>query len=602
VITACAYEYRNGILINVHKKDIHVRVSDCVPLEAVLKPDYSFCDDLIVTFKNEQANPPGSVYTWDFGDGTPLVTSNDPFGAVTHPYADTGAYKVKLKVVLAGQCESETVTVANVFPGFFPGFVAGGTCLLLPISFVDATSATYGVANKWRWNFGDESSQADTSLASNPSWKFSSTGIKDVQLIVESSKGCRDTITRQVEVKDRPDILLAFKDTLICSIDTLELKANGNGLFNWTAPTPAILRQNTPTPLVWPKSTTTYQVTLNENGCVNTENVRVRVVDYVTLDAGPDSTICLTDTAVLNPSGDGLRFSWTPTATLDNPSSKNPRAVPTMTTTYLVTASIGKCRAFEDVTIRTIPYPVANAGNDTIICYADDATINASIVGSRFNWSPISTLSNPSVLNPVASPTRTTTYVLRAYDTLGCPKPGVSDITVTVRPQILAFAGNDTSIVIGQPLKLGGTGAPAYNWSPSTGLSNTDISNPIALVNDNITYIMRGYTEEGCEAFDTINVKVFKTQPDIFVPNAFNPTGIKNPVFRPIPVGISSLDYFRVYNRWGQLVFQTSQVGKGWDGSIAGKAQDAGTYVWMVSGRDYTGKTVARRGTLVLLR
>jgi len=122
------------------------------------------------------------------------------------------------------------------------------------------------------------------------------------------------------------------------------------------------------------------------------------------------------------------------------------------------------------------------------------------------------------------------------------------------------------------------------------------------MINDNTTYIMRAFTEEGCEGFDTISIKVFKTQPDIFVPNAFNPTGTKNTVFRPIPVGISSLDYFRIYNRWGQMVFQTTEIGKGWDGRLAGKNQDAGTYVWMVSGKDYTGKTVVKRGTLVLLR
>jgi gliding motility-associated-like protein len=57
-----------------------------------------------------------------------------------------------------------------------------------------------------------------------------------------------------------------------------------------------------------------------------------------------------------------------------------------------------------------------------------------------------------------------------------------------------------------------------------------------------------------------------------------------------------------VYNRWGQLVFQTTQFGKGWDGSINGSVQNTGTYVWMVSGKDYTGKSVIKRGTAVLIR
>jgi CHU_C Type IX secretion signal domain len=228
--------------------------------------------------------------------------------------------------------------------------------------------------------------------------------------------------------------------------------------------------------------------------------------------------------------------------------------------------------------------------------------LNASIVGSRFNWSPISTLNNSSLLNPIATPRATTIYILRAYDTLGCPKPGISEVEVRVRDRIVAFAGNDTSIVIGQPLQLKGTGADAFEWTPPIGLDQRNISTPIARVNDNTSYILRAFTEEGCQAFDTINIKVFKTQPDIFVPNAFNPTGTKNVIFRPIPVGILSLDYFRVYNRWGQMIFQTTEIGKGWDGTLAGKNQDAGAYVWMVSGKDYTGKTVVKRGSMVLIR
>ena len=112
---------------------------------------------------------------------------------------------------------------------------------------------------------------------------------------------------------------------------------------------------------------------------------------------------------------------------------------------------------------------------------------------------------------------------------------------------------------------------------------------------------MEAFTEEGCFATDTINIKVFKTQPDIFVPNAFAPGG-RNRILRPIPVGISEFAYFRVYNRWGQLVFHTTEAGRGWDGTIAGKNQDAGTYVWMVRGKDYTGKTISKKGTAVLIR
>ena len=600
VITVCAYEYRNGVLINVHRKDIHMKVSDCIPLQALLKPDYSFCDDFAVTFKNEQINPAGSLYIWEFGDNTGSDTTSDPEGRMPHRYADSGTYKVKLKVILAGQCVDSTTTFAKVYPGFYPGFSTFGTCYLTPIQFFDTTRTRYGRVSKWNWDFADQTSSTDTSRAQNPNWKYGSTGLKKVQLIVESDKGCIATVFKDVDVRDKPPITLPFKDTLICSIDTLQLQATGNGIFTW-ATDPTLINNNSATPLVFPKKTTTYQVTLNENGCINTDVLRVRVVDFVTLDAGADSTICLTDTVQLRPITDGLQFSWTPAASLNNSTLKNPLAAPTSTTTYLVRASIGKCNATDNITLKTVPYPYVNAGKDTVLCFEDTAQIKASIIAFQFTWFPVNTLSNPGRLDPLAFPARTTTYTLLAYDTLGCPKPGVDQIKVTVRNRINAFAGNDTAIVVDQPLQMSGTGAEFFKWSPSVGLNNSTIASPIAILKDDVSYAMKASTPEGCFGIDTIHVRVFKTRPDIFVPNAFAPGG-RNKMLRPVPVGISKLEYFRVYNRWGQLVFQTNEARKGWDGTVAGKEQDGGTYVWIVQGKDFTGKTVSKKGTAVLIR
>lgn len=603
VITVCAYEYRNNILINIHRKDIHVGVSDCVPLKALLKPDYSYCDDFLVTFKNEQLNPSGSIYIWQYGDGSKPDTTTDIEGRVQHQYADTGLYEVKLKVILAGQCIDSTTTKAAVFPGFYPGFRSVGTCILLPLQFIDTSSSRYGSPSKWRWNFGDETTLADTSNSPTPNWKYSTTGFKNVQLIVESSKGCRDTVTVRTEVRDKPPIDFTFRDTLICSIDTLQLHGIGNGAWSW-APGPYLYNQNTADPFVYPKTTTLYEATLNENGCINKDVVRVRVVDFVTLDAGPRDTICLTDTTQLRPITDGLYFSWSsnPLSPINDSTLKEPLVAPVGNTVYTVIASIGKCSASDNVSIITIPYPIARAGLDTIICFEDTASLHASMVGASFYWSPTNTLGTPQSLSTLAWPLTTTDYILKVYDTLGCPKPGIDTVQVFVRDEIHAFAGNDTSIVIGQPLQLRGTGAELIEWQPSFFLNRNDVSTPVAMLDDHMTYIMRAYTPEGCHDFDTINIRVFQTSPEIFVPNAFRPTGNRNNVLRPIAVGMTTLNYFRVYDRWGHMVFHTTQIGYGWDGRIAGKLQSTGTYVWMVSGTDYTGKNVTRKGTAILIQ
>lgn len=206
------------------------------------------------------------------------------------------------------------------------------------------------------------------------------------------------------------------------------------------------------------------------------------------------------------------------------------------------------------------------------------------------------------MLDPKAYPTQTTAYNLLVYDTIGCPKPGISRVIINVNPPIIAFAGNDTSIVVGQPLQLKGSGAPSFLWTPELGLNRNDIQDPVAQLSQNQTYIMKTYSEAGCFAYDTIHIKVFTTAPDIFVPNAFTPGHSSNNIFRPIPVGISKIEYFRVFNRYGMLLFNTSQIGKGWDGTFNSKQQDVGTYVWMVEGTDYIGKRVSKKGTVVLVR
>jgi gliding motility-associated-like protein len=301
---------------------------------------------------------------------------------------------------------------------------------------------------------------------------------------------------------------------------------------------------------------------------------------------------------------DGLKFLWSPAATLDDPTKKNPTAVPVdAVTNYTVTASIGKCNASDIMTVRTVPYPFVNAGPNVTICYDDTTQLNANMTASSFTWSPVNTLINANTLNPLAYPLTTTRYIITVTDVLGCPKPFRDTIIVSVRPKIKAFAGNDTAIVVGQPLQLNATGSILYSWSPATGLNKTDVHNPVATLSDNMTYILRAYTPESCEGFDTINIKVFKTNPDIFVPNAFTPGKHTNNLFRPAATpGINRLEFFRVYNRWGQLVYSTTQIGAGWDGTIAGKPQDSGTFVWIVQGTDFTGKKVFKKGTMILIR
>ena len=105
-----------------------------------------------------------------------------------------------------------------------------------------------------------------------------------------------------------------------------------------------------------------------------------------------DTTICSNDTIALNIVSDGLKYTWTPASSLSNAGEKNPIAVTSATTTYEVLAEIGSCSAKENITVSTVNYPVAIAGNDTMICFQTPATLHGITNGSSFTWSPQTTL------------------------------------------------------------------------------------------------------------------------------------------------------------------------------------------------------------------
>jgi len=120
---------------------------------------------------------------------------------------------------------------------------------------------------------------------------------------------------------------------------------------------------------------------------------------------------------------------------------------------------------------------------------------------------------------------------------------------------------------------------------------------------DSIRYRVLVFNDIGCVDSSFVKVTVFKTNPYVFVPTGFTPNGDGlNDVVRPIAVGVKEIKYFRVYNRWGQMVFSTTTNGHGWDGRINGAPQGSNVFVWMVGAVDYTGKNITLKGTVTLIR
>ncbi len=106
----------------------------------------------------------------------------------------------------------------------------------------------------------------------------------------------------------------------------------------------------------------------------------------------------------------------------------------------------------------------------------------------------------------------------------------------------------------------------------------------------------------GCESFDDITIQVYQA-PEIYLPNAFTPNGDGlNDLYKGKPVGIREFKYLKIFNRFGQQVFYTTDFLNGWDGTFNGKQQNSGVYVVIASGIDYRGLVVERQGTVMLIR
>lgn len=194
------------------------------------------------------------------------------------------------------------------------------------------------------------------------------------------------------------------------------------------------------------------------------------------------------------------------------------------------------------------------------------------------------------------------TYSLQfnAVSTDGCYSSTYSMIAEV--PGTLANAGKDTLIAALQLLQLEASGGLYYQWQPATGLSDSEIYNPVALLTQDTKYKVVVTDDYGCASEDEIFIKVYKG-PDIYVPNAFTPDNDgRNDRLEYVAPGISQLNYFRVYNRYGQLIFQTREGNKFWDGTINGRQQPPGTYVYEISVTDYNGKVHAKKGVVMLIK
>lgn len=341
-------------------------------------------------------------------------------------------------------------------------------------------------------------------------------------------------------------------------------------------------------------------------GCLDT--LYAKLVDTLTVRAvaGPDRLSCNNSPVPIGiPPKPGLVYSWSPTIGLSNASIANPTASPSITTTYIVSVRSrgGGCLTTDTVVVKAsvIQDSIRLLGKAAFCIDNNDSAVLFVQPTNSIQWyrdaAPISGATNIRY-----KVNQSGTYHAVLSNTDGCVVSTEKKTIVIdrARPGItypLEYA------VVNLPLRLNArTFGSSVLWNPGFSLDGVTNVSPLFKGTQEQQYTITITTNTGCITVDTQAVKIIKGV-EIYVPTAFTPNGDGlNEILRPTLMGISEFHFFRVYNRWGQLVFETSTKYKGWDGKLGSTRQATGVYVWVAEGKGVDGQTYTKRGTSVLVR
>jgi gliding motility-associated-like protein len=585
-------------------------------------PGFTTSDSCVsnnIVFTDTSTNVYGTLtnWYWNLDNGGPgVITQN-----TSYTYTTPGPKIIKFIVKSQFGCESDTLVKTvrvRARPSVDFNFT-DSVCFGTPTSFFENCSLSDGPVNYWSWTYSDS---AFATTVENPTHVFTSPGAHTVTLTASGtgSNACLgSTVTKPVFVVDKPRARM--RQIIICEQQPAQLfdssfTPDGTAITNWwwDLGNGQFSTQQNPTVIYTGSGPRVIRhVVRNARGCLSdTTDINLNIADkpvpgfLMTAPLCDNDRITFTDTStVVNGTVSQWQWSYAGITFANTQQASNSFGPGNQTVQLTVTSSLGCVSAVsvQSFFMKTKPRAAINFGDTCkfapVIFTANENPTNIGI--TQWNWSFGDGQSGQG------SPVSHTYLANGAYNislfgisTEGCPTdtiPGTVNVYGTD-----AFAGNDTIAAANQPIRLNASGGVSYEWTPSEGLSATNIPNPIATVESDKTYYLRAYTPEGCESFDTINIKIYKG-PEIYVPTAFTPNndGL-NDVIKPICIGLRTFISFTVFNRYGERVFITSAEFDGWDGMYKGARQPSGTYVWIASGIDFRGNPLTRKGSFMILR
>jgi len=538
------------------------------------------CVDDSLQFINDSFG--GSMYMWDFGDGT----VSDEFEP-KHAYSNTGTYDVVLIIMDSVSCvfsDTDSIQV-TVNPG--------------PIAIVPTyPRVCVGDQVQLSASGGDTYSWSPATGLSDPNIADPIATVTELKTYVVSVEDSCGVDTAWVTLRVFPDNTDAIEDTSICQGLSGDLWASGGVSYNWS---PAFYLNNTtiPNPTVSPDSTIDYTLSIIDSfGCEKEYEVTVFVDGFIPqVEAWGDTSVCAGDRVLLTASG-APNYEWFPKDNVLSPFLNSTPAYPEETTTYVVIVE-NSCGAASDsvkITINPINLIVSA---DTAVCFGDTVTLSAS--GSyTYKWSGPS-LEVPSFsANPSIIPAESGWYLIEGSNLENCSKQDSVYVEVFPVPNLNINSNEDTITGLENVLLVAESNAQNY-WSSEGYLPCIACDSIRVYPRERTVYKVTALDSNGCYLSDSIEVSPVSL---IYTPNAFSPDGDGiNDLFKVQGHHIDEYQ-IRILNRWGEEVYRSNDISTGWNGKKFNTGDDSpiGTYTYRIEYSVYPIQELFEVGTVNLLR
>jgi gliding motility-associated-like protein len=555
-------------------------------------------------------------YLWDFGDGT-IVQATDTFSV--HEYKRPGVYVPRLIAKDDNGCATpvilaDKIVIDSLYLSLnnLPGKICTPKDILFNPVVVNIAADQAQQSLIYHWDFGT-GSKADTSNIKTPSFVYQQPGNYSVSLKVQSPYGCVKEVKADVVALQGLGGQINGPSE-ICQESTAQFTGTtqlpGQPLWRWVFDDGTIIEEQNPPSKKYDKAGSfSIQLIVDNKGCADTVTRTLEVHPKPAVSLSVKQASLCEGSGINITAGGGNSYTWSPAAGLNSATGATVTASPLNNTDYVVTAiSAYGCENTDTVKIAVVHPFQLQLATEAAVCFGESIPLKAS-GAVTYQWIGNTTdLNNTAIPNPVATPSNTITYTVAATGENQCFSDTAS-IKIIVKPVPSVDAGPGAEILAGATYQLQATASNdvvKWDWSPAKYLSCLNCATPKATPLEPMNYTVTVSNAQGCTASDTVSVKLFCSESRINIPNAFTPNndGINDQFFIK-GQGITTLNHLRIYNSWGTLVFERTNLkiddkSAAWDGKYKGEPVPMGVYVYFVE-MSCNERTFTQKGVVTVV-